>query len=187
MQSRSLRFLEMLRSLVGLLGFLLGFSMPASAQAPMYTLGANAGVAAPAGDLSSFTSMGYTVAATVGVHHPLIPLGLRAEASWMELPWSDDSGVRRRIYGFAVDGTANFGTVATNGGGLYITGGVGYFGWKDTGGLFDTITLWNVGFNAGLGYYLPLSRFAVSLEGRYESVLSSTSQGMFPITVGVTF
>lgn len=181
------RLLQALRCLAGALGLLSGVTPAGSAQAARYSLGANAGAVVAASDLSSFTSMGLEVAATAAMHHPLIPLDVRAEGSWTELPWSDGSGVRRRIYGISVDGIASFGTVAANGGGLYITGGAGYFGWKDTGGGFDTITLWDFGFNAGLGYYLPLSRFTISLEGRYRQLLSSPSQEMFPITFGIRF
>src|SRR4029079_2553047 len=140
-KDRATRFLPTFRALVGVVGLLLGVTTSGSAQAARYSLGGNAGAVAVAGDLASFTGMGYEVAATAGVHSPLIPLDLRAEGSWTEVPWSDGSGVRRRLYGLSLDGIANFGTVATNGGGLYITGGAGYFGWKDTGSGFDTITL----------------------------------------------
>ena len=53
--------------------------------------------------------------------------------------------------------------------------------------LGDTNREWNFGFNAGLGYYLPLSGFTMYFEGRYLNVFSSTNQVMFPVTVGITF
>jgi len=164
-------------------------AVPALAQnssSTSYSIGANAGLVVPVGDLSNFTSSGYTVAATLGMHPPLSPLGFRVEGSFTELPFNGNSGVNRRIYGFALDGLFNLGTASTNGG-LYLTGGVGYFGSKDTGGIIETDTNWDLGINAGLGYYLPLSGFTVYFEGRYRNVFSNTSQGMFPITVGVSF
>jgi hypothetical protein len=137
-------------------------------------------------DLSNYTSSGYSIAATLGMHQSLSPLTFRAEGSFTELPWSDNSGVKHRIYGFALNGIYNLGTASTNGG-LYLTGGAGYYGARDTGGFIDTGTDWNFGLNGGLGYYLPLSGFTVYFEGRYVHVFSTPAQGMFPITVGITF
>jgi hypothetical protein len=162
---------------------------PALAQnssSTSYTIGANAGLVVPVSDLSNYTSSGYTIAATLGMHPPLSPIGLRVEGSYTELPFSDNSGLKHRIYGFSLDGLYNIGTASTNGG-LYLTGGLGYFGWKETGGIFDTGTAWDFGLNAGLGYYLPLSGFTVYFEGRYRNIFASTSQAMFPITVGIAF
>ena len=87
--------------------------------------------------------------------------------------------------------TGNIGTPSSSGG-LYLTGGVGYFGTSDSDiqtliGTAETSTKWNFGLNAGLGYYVPLSGFAVFFEGRYRNVFSNTNQVMFPITVGVAF
>ena len=153
-----------------------------------YSIGANAGLAIPVSDLSSFTSSGYTVGITLGMHQALAPLSFRLEGNFTELPWSGgNSSTKHRIYGFALDGLYNLGTVSTNGG-LYLTGGVGYYGWKDTGTLFgDTQTTWDFGINAGLGYYLPLSGFTMYFEGRYTNVFSDVHQALFPITVGITF
>ena len=153
---------------------------------------ANAGLVIPVGDLGNFTSSGYTVAATLGMHQSLSPIGFRVEGSYTELPFKDNisQSAKHRIYGFALDGMYNLGTASTNGG-LYLTGGVGYFGAKDSDqtllGTAETSTQWNFGLNAGLGYYLPLSGFTVYFEGRYRNVFSNTNQVMFPITVGVAF
>jgi hypothetical protein len=157
----------------------------AQAIGPTYSIGAAAGLVVPIGDLSNLTSSGYTVSATLGMHQPLMPLGFRVEGSYSELPWEGSNDIKHRIYGFSIDGLFNLGTPSTNGG-LYVTGGLGYFGWKDTD-IFDNGTTWDLGLNAGLGYYLPLSGFTVSFEGRYRSIFSSTNQAMFPITVGITF
>ena len=168
----------------------------AQAQAGLttYTIGANAGLVVPVSDLSNFTSSGYTIAATLGMHQTLSPLAFRLEGSFTELPWSDNtgnSGAKHRVYGFSLDGIYNLGQASTNGG-LYATGGVGYFGSKDSGlqtlfGSAETTTNWDFGINAGLGYYLPLSGFTVYFEGRYRYIFSNPGQAMFPITVGVTF
>lgn len=174
------------------------FIAAASARAQVgttsYTLGANAGLVVPVSDLSNFTSSGYSIAATLGMHQALSPLAFRVEGSFTELPWSDNtgnSGAKHRIYGFSLDGIYNLGQASSNGG-LYATGGVGYFGSKDSNlqtffGSADTQTTWDFGINAGLGYYLPLSGFTVYFEGRYRYIFSNPGQAMFPITVGVTF
>jgi hypothetical protein len=157
---------------------------------PQFSIGANAGLAIPVSDLSSFTSSGYTVAITLGMHQPMIPLSFRAEGSFTELPWSDNtgaSGARHRIFGLAVDGQYNLGTPSTNGG-LYVTGGAGTYGSNDVnliGG--DSDRQWNFGINAGLGYYLPLSGFTMYFEGRYQNIFGGTNHVLFPITVGLTF
>ena len=159
----------------------------AGSSSAQYSIGANAGLVIPVSDLSNFTSSGYQVALTLGMHQALTPLSFRLEGSFTELPWSGNSDQKHRIYGIALDGQYNLGTPSTNGG-LYVTGGLGYYGWKDTGGLLgDTNTQWDFGLNAGLGYYLPLSGFTMYFEGRYLNVFSSTNQVMFPITVGITF
>lgn len=155
-----------------------------------YTFTAAAGLGAPVGNLSDFTSSGYTVSAALGMHQSLSPLNLRVEGSFTELPFSDNnfgSDAKHRIFGLALDGLFNLGTPSSNGG-LYLTGGIGTYGTNDVnllGG--DTNRDWNFGFNGGLGYYLPLTGFSVVFEGRYTYIGSNPSQGFFPITVGVTF
>lgn len=186
MHSRFSRPMTALRILSGAAAVLFTSTAAAVAQGPTYSIGANAGLVVPVGDLRNFTSSGYTIAATLGMHQPLVPLSFRFEGSFTELPWSDNSDVKHRIYGFSLDGRYDMGTASPTGG-LYLTGGVGYFGWKDTGGIFDTGTSWDFGLNAGLGYYLPLTGFTVYFEGRYRNIFSNTSQGMFPITVGIAF
>jgi Outer membrane protein beta-barrel domain len=165
-----------------------------TSSATTYTIGANAGLVIPVSDLADLTSSGYTIAATLGMHQALSPLSFRVEGSFTELPWKNEiaQGAKHRIYGFALDGQYNLGTPSTNGG-LYVTGGVGYFGTKDTDiptftfGPTETSTTWDIGINAGLGYYLPLSGFTVYFEGRYRNIFSDTHQAMFPITVGIAF
>jgi len=174
------------RLAVAALAIMLFPRVRANAQAsPSYSFGASAGLAVPVSDLSNFTSSGYSVGVSLGMHQPLVPLGFRIEGSFTEFPWSGSSDIKHRIYGLSVDGLYNLGTPSANGG-LYLTGGVGYFGWKDTD-IFDAGTTWDFGLNAGLGYYLPLSGFAVTFEARYRIVFTSTNQAMFTITVGVTF
>jgi outer membrane protein with beta-barrel domain len=165
----------------------------AQGSSTSYSIGANAGLVIPVSDLGDFTSSGYTIAATLGMHQSLAPISFRVEGSFTELPWKDNlaQNAKRRIYGFALDGMFNLGTASSNGG-LYLTGGLGYFGSKDSDfqtpfGSAETSTNWDIGLNAGLGYYLPLRGFTVYFEGRYRNVFSNTNQVMFPITVGVAF
>jgi hypothetical protein len=154
-----------------------------------YTFGVSGGLAVPTGNLSDFTSSGYSIAVALGMHQALVPLAFRVEGSFTELPWNDrifNNNTKRRIFGIDLDGIFNLGTPSTNGG-LYLTGGVGYYGSNDSDNFGDTNRDWNFGLNGGLGYYLPLSGFSVVFEGRYTHVFSDPSQGFFPITVGVTF
>jgi hypothetical protein len=168
----------------------------ASAQASTattYNIGIMGGLAVPTGDLSNFTSSGYNLGVTLGMHQPLTPLSFRVEGSFTELPISGGtSSDKHRIYGIALDGLYNLGQPSTNGG-LYLTGGVGYYGSREVfadpfGGTTQTTTDWNFGLNGGLGYYLPLSGFTMNFEARYQYVFSNNpAQALFPITVGITF
>ena len=47
-----------------------------------YSIGANAGLAIPVSDLSNFTSSGYTVGITLGMHQALAPLSFRLEGNF---------------------------------------------------------------------------------------------------------
>lgn len=165
----------------------------ANAQAATsYTFGVNGGLAVPLGNLSNATNSGYTLGVTLGMQQPLTPLSFRAEGNFIELPLQGgNSSDKYRIYGFAADGLYNLGQSSSNGG-LYLTGGLGYYGVRGVftdvfGGTQQTNIDWNVGLNVGLGYYLPLSGFTVNFEGRYTHIFSNPSQGVLPITVGIVF
>jgi len=154
-----------------------------------YTFGVSGGLAVPTGNLSDFTSSGYNIAVALGMHQALTPLSLKVEGSFTELPWNDNvfnDNTKHRIFGIALDGLFNVGTPSANGG-LYLTGGAGFYGTNDSDNFGDTNRDWNFGLNGGIGYYLPLSGFSVVFEGKYTHIFSDPTQGYFPITVGVTF
>ena len=164
-----------------------------AASTTTYTIGVNGGLAVPLGDLSNATNSGYVLGITLGMKQPLTPLSFRAEGNFTELPLqTGNSSDKYRIYGFAADALYNLGQPSENGG-LYLTGGLGYYGTRAVfvspfGGTTQTNTDWNAGINVGLGYYLPLSGFTVNFEGRYTHIFSSpNSEGMLPITVGIVF
>ena len=186
-QSRALLFVGVLLAAVVMTPIQAHAQVPGT---PSFSLGVAAGLAVPVGDLSDFTSSGYTVGVTLGMKQALVPFSIRAEGSFTELPWSDNTnsnGAKHRIIGFALDGQYNLGT-ATPTGGLYLTGGAGTYGSNDVNTFFgDTDRTWDFGINVGLGYYLPLTGFSVNFEGRFVNVFSGTNQRLFPITVGVTF
>ena len=165
----------------------------AQASPTTYTLGVMGGLTVPLGDLSNSTSSGYNLGITLGMNQLGTPLSFRAEGSFTELPFKGGSSSdKTRIYGFAADGLYNLGQ-ATENGGLYLTGGLGYYGTRAVvtdifGGTRQSPADWNFGLNVGLGYYVPLSGFTVNFEGRYTHIFSSpNSQGILPITVGIVF
>ena len=164
-----------------------------AASATTYTLGIMGGLSVPLGDLANGTNSGYTLGLTLGMKTPASLLSFRAEGNFTELPLQGGtSSDKYRLYGFAADGLYNLGQPSENGG-LYLTGGIGYYGSREIvsdflGGTQEGPTDWNVGLNVGLGYYLPLSGFTVNFEGRYTHIFSSpNSQGLLPITVGIVF
>src|SRR5690242_20266917 len=131
------------------LGLVFAGAMRLGAQAgPTYSIGASAGVAVPLSDLSNTVDAGYTVGLTLGMHQPLVPLSFRAEGTYTEFGWSGANDIKHKIYGLSIDALFNLGTPGSNGG-LYFTGGVGYFGSKDTGDIFagNENTDWNAGIN----------------------------------------
>lgn len=165
----------------------------AQASTTTYTLGVVGGLSVPLGDLSNSTNSGYTVGLTLGMKQAASPLGFRAEGNFTELPFEGgNTSDKYRIYGFALDALYNLGQPSENGG-LYLTGGLGYYGTRGVftdvfGGTQESPTDWNLGLNVGLGYYLPLSGFTVNFEGRYTHIFSNpNSQGVLPITVGIVF
>src|SRR6476646_11723532 len=177
---------------------ILGYALVVAVATPLqsraqtsttYTFGVSGGLSVPTGNLSDLTSSGYSIGVALGMHQALAPLAFRVEGSFTELPWNDNiinNNTKRRIFGIALDGMFNLGTPSSNGG-LYLTGGAGYYGSNDSDNFGDTNRDWNFGLNGGAGYYLPLSGFSVVFEAKYTHIFSDPSQGFFPITVGVTF
>lgn len=168
-----------------------GASAQTSAAATTYTFGVMGGLSVPTSNLSDSYSSGYNLGITLGMRQSASPLGFRAEGSFSELPYSNDNTDKLRIYGIAADALYDLGTPSTNGG-LYLTGGVGYYGTRGVftdgfGNTFQSNLDWNFGLNGGVGYQLPLSGFTVNFEARYQYVNSNPSEGLFPITVGIVF
>jgi len=163
-------------------------SVSASARAQSgLSVGANAGVAFPAGDISNSVNTGYTVAVTLGAQSKGDPLGFRAEGSFTEFGWSGGFDAKHRI----VAGTANltYDLMPSGTSALYAIGGAGIYGSYDNGPAGPTSRQTSPGFNVGAGYRFALSGFNCYIEGRYHYTTGGSigNDHYVPVTFGLQF
>ena len=152
------------------------------------SIGANAGVAFPTGDIANTVNTGYTVGLTVGSHPGANPLGFRAEGNFSEFGWQNGIDVQHRI--FALTGNLTYDLLPSGTNAIYGIGGVGVYGVYDNGSQGTSNTNWSPGFNIGGGYRFALSGFSCYLEARYHYATGTSSLGndaYVPIVFGVQF
>ena len=152
----------------------------------LVSIGAAAGITLPKSGLDTRAKSGYNAMITAGLHAPLIPISLRAEAMFNEMDY--DKGVvssavgskSARIWGF----TANALLTTSAFLGPYAIGGVGYYSIKDEATL-GTTSHTNVGGNLGAGFRFALTGFSAYAEARYHWVDNGVA--MLPISFGLSF
>lgn len=169
---------------------------PALAQ-KTYALGFGGGASIPVGKLRDTQSTGYNALATLAIGVADLPLGVRFDAIFNNIPQnrlgtpSSGSGTPAvksdlRVTGglanlvFAFSGTSSK---------AYILAGAGLYNSKpDISGVKAQN---NFGFNGGLGATFGSGPFAIFVEARYHSVSRSASKGgvyqFVPITLGLLF
>lgn len=168
----------------------LTFIPVASARAQSgISIGANAGIAFPTGDLGNVVNTGYTVGITVG-SKPVTgnPLGFRAEGTFSEFGFQGAGDFKHRIVG----GTGNltYDLMPSGTSALYGIGGVGIYGAYDNGSGVNSSTHTAFGFNAGGGYRFALSGFSCYLEARYHYLTGGSqanNESYVPLVFGVQF
>lgn len=149
-----------------------------------------AGPAFPTGDNKNALNTGFTGGAAVDVGAPLLPLGLRADASYTYFGLQSGSG----FSGNSSDVSGRINAVL----GIpmlivspYVIGGLGMYHLMSSasyGGLGGSGSTNKTGWNIGAGIDLPLLVFSARIEARYHNV--STSGGSYtylPVTVGIRF
>jgi hypothetical protein len=183
------------RALFSSICLLAASATPGLAQ-KTYAIGFGGGASIPVGKLSDTQSTGYNALATLAIGVADLPLGVRFDVIFNNIPQnnlSTPSGGSTaapksdlRVTGglanlvFAFPGTSSK---------AYILAGAGYYNSKPD--ISGAKAQNNFGFNGGLGATFGSGPFAIFVEGRYHSVSRSASKGgvyqFVPITVGLLF
>ena len=168
------------------------------------SFGISGGVAVPSGDLSNGTGNGFTgvntgydVTASLAIALPVLPFGLRGDASYNSFGQKNfafpanvgntsyNSGVRVASF------TANIVYQISLPAPIvrpYLIGGVGAYNTHFSGAPSGQQSSTNAGFNIGAGIALPLILANTFVEARYHRV--NASQGTIayiPVTIGIMF
>ncbi len=179
--------IRMMGSMATLL--LLATAGGARAQAKFGVAG---GVTFPNGDLSNSVNSGFHVQANLDLRPARFPLGLRIDGGFAQLPFKGPSDLKlQQLYG-TLDGKL---VMQTEGLAPYLIAGVGIYGDRASGGIFDNgVSLmddsWQAhfGVNGGVGLRLPLSNINVFVETRLHDVfVEGPNLQTVPVTFGIVF
>jgi len=162
-------------------------AMPAKAQFPH--LGVTAGVSFPKGDQAQAQDMGYNGGLLLGFSAPLIPVGLRFDASINHFPGKDQN-----IGGTTFNASTNIWMATANATfdlplplpiKPYAIAGLGYYGAITTvNGVPGSTSDKKLGYNAGVG----VSFTRLFAELRYHHMNTDGSATTFvPLTFGIMF
>jgi opacity protein-like surface antigen len=160
----------------------------AEAQLRPWEISIAGGPSFASGDFSDFVGTGYHVQGSVGFNVPLLPVGLRADLLWQELPY-DNSDLWRREIGGLVNAVFEVPLVIVQPYGL---AGVGVMRHSVTGDDIDTETdsETTVGVNAGLGVEFGFAGLGAFVEGRVLNIFGNENASdarTIPVTVGIRF
>ena len=164
-------------------------ALPAHAQFPVH-MGVTAGVSFPNGDYGNAANMGYNGGALLSFSAPMIPIGLRVEASITHFPGKDYNAG-----GTTINASSNVwmtGADATFDLPIplpikpYAIAGLGYYGAITTvNGIPGSSSTSKLGYNAGAGVSLMGHLFA---EVRYHHMnTDGTATTFVPLTFGFMF
>lgn len=162
-----------------------------------YAVGFGGGVAIPVGKLTDNQKTGYNALATLAIGVAELPLGVRFDAIFDNLPRNSDLTTPQSGGASTVNsdlrvtaGLANlvFAFPGTNAK-AYILAGAGLYNSKlDVSGAKSQNSF---GFNGGFGATFGSGPFAIFVEARYHSVSRSASKGgvyqFVPVTLGLLF
>ena len=156
----------------------------ATAAKPL-SIGFAGGASLPTSDLGDAAQTGWNVTGTVGYNSTLIPLGLRADASYNR--WGAKGGIDGHLAVTSLTGNAVYKFPSTTVS-PYAIGGAGWcreeVSVTGAGSASESHFCWN----AGGGISMPLSGFDTFIEARYNQVQENGSTSKFiPITFGVMF
>jgi opacity protein-like surface antigen len=172
---------------------LVAFAGNAEAQVPVrpFTIGISGGPTLATGEFRDEAGTGYHVQGSLGFGLPMLPLGLRVDALWQELPASGADGMFRQIGGL-LNGTFGIPLGIAQPYGL-IGGGVIAFTSPDLphgDHAHEGETETGFGFNAGIGIEFPFVGMNGVIEARYLGLFgghAATEHQSIPISFGIRF
>jgi hypothetical protein len=204
-------------SVVTLLGAsaLRAYGQDATSLTKPISIGVSGGVAVPSGELSngrsngfSGTNTGYNITGSIAFAFPVIPFGVRVDASYNRFgtrnfafppiappcsavcpapagPVGYNADVRVLAYTVNVVYALPWRTALIR---PYILGGGGVYNAVQEPTVGDNYSQTNAGYELGAGATLPLGAFKTFIEARYQRVNQhSGSVAFMPISVGVEF
>lgn len=149
------------------------------------SFGIAGGIAVPAGTLSNVANTGSNVTGILGLKLPILPIGLRADASYSSFGYKSAA---------AGNGSAHVGNVTGN---VvvsmpflllhpYVLGGLGYYGVSASYAKSANGMGYDLG--TGLSLNIPITGISVFAEARYNHVNTGGVNTQFtPIEIGVMF
>lgn len=159
------------------------WGLPAAAQSPI-SLGLGGGMTLPTGELETRLERGYHGLATLRLGVPLVPVHLRADASYGLM--SDRSEAGNGLMVTAITGNLGYDVVPLGLAAVYVVGGGGYY-WTEMEAA-GAARAGNVGWNAGAGFRVSLGALRLFAETRYHTVrLDGGDAHFIPVTVGIFF
>jgi hypothetical protein len=154
--------------------------LPVHADAQL-RIGAGGGPIVPVGHVAQDTDTRLHGGLMLDLGLPLLPIGVRADAMYHHMPFSEDGNVSYLA-----------GTLAVRLGVLpllptYLLVGGGVYGESYTDGNVNTSREWHFGANGGIGARLNLLVIQPMVEARLHVVLADTWRTFVPVTVGLFF
>lgn len=150
------------------------------------TFGVGGGPSLPMGSLSDAVDTGFHAIIVIDVGVRLLPLSLRGDAMFQQLPGGEGGETFRQVAGVF---NARLSLVPLPLISFYMIGGLGLYGssYDPTPAADANGSTVNVGFNGGAGARLNLLVIRPLVEARYHRVLADPARGFVPITIGVQF
>lgn len=162
-----------------------------SAQgAPGFHFGVLGGATVPQGDAEDGFDRGWHAGALVTFNVPVLPVGLRLDASYHKLDAAADvlGGGDADILAGTANVVVGFRLILVK---PYVVGGVGYYRLDFSGESFPGAFSGKqneTGWNAGAGVAITLRKIDVFVEARYHSVSTEGESFKFvPVSIGVVF
>jgi hypothetical protein len=177
-----------MRNFAAVLALVLGAGLCAApaATAQLFPIKAalGGGPSAPLGDLADHVGSGFHAQGSVALELPLLPVGVRGDLLFQQLP-GEVSGNHRQLAAIANVSFAMPLLLVRP----YLIGGAGLYRARfDAPGAGTGGSSTDTGFNVGLGVRLNLIALGVFGEARLHNVMTEGSATRFvPITVGITF
>jgi len=163
-------------------------AMPVQAQFPH--MGITAGVSFPKGEYGNVSDMGYNGGLLLGFSAPMIPVGLRVDASIHHFPGKDytvgGSTINQSTNIWMTTANATFDLPLPSPVKPYAIAGLGYYGAITTvNGVPGSTSQTKLGYNAGIGVSLFSRLFA---EVRYHHMNTEGEATTFiPLSFGIMF